>query len=198
MAAKTSAIHQLKVTLRGVRPPVWRRIVVDSDTPLSELADLLEAAMGWLGGHLHAFTVGDTTYELPHPDGDTGWGRRTVDERTVTLDEVLGEPRAKLRWDYDFGDGWEHDVVVESIGAPEAGADAPVCVAGRRACPPEDCGGTWGYANLLAALADPAHEDHEDLAEWLPPGFDPEAFDPADATEAMRTPRPLADWGDEW
>jgi hypothetical protein len=196
--AHPSTVHQLKVTLRGVRPPVRRRIVVPSDTPLSELADLLEAAMGWLGGHLHEFAAGDVTYEVPDPDGDTGWGRRTVDERTVTLGQVLDEPKAKLRWTYDFGDNWQHDVVVESIGPNEADFSGPVCVAGRRACPPEDCGGTAGYANLLAALADPDHEDHEELTEWAPPGFDPDAFDPADAIEAMRSPRPLADWDDEW
>lgn len=190
-------VHQLKVTLRGVRPPVWRRIAVDSDTPLSELAELLEAAMGWFGGHLHSFDAGDTTYELPDPDGDLGWGRPTVDERTVTLGELLAEPKAKLRWDYDFGDGWQHDVVVEAIKPKEPGVVYPICVTGRRACPPEDCGGTWGYANLLAALADPGHEDHDDLTEWTPPGFDPEAFDPAEATEALRTPRPLGDW-DAW
>lgn len=195
--AEASTVHQLKLTLRGIRPPVWRRIVIDSDIPLSELAHLLEAAMGWLGGHLHAFVAGDVTYEVPDPDGDTGWGRRTVDERTVTLGEVLVRPNAKLRWDYDFGDGWQHDVVVESIAPTGIGFDGPVCVAGRRACPPDDCGGTWGYANLLAALADPNHEDHEELAEWTPPGFDPEVFDPAEATEAMRTPRPLDDWN-EW
>lgn len=196
--AETSTVHQLKVTLRGVRPPVWRRIVVDSDTPLSELADLLEAAMGWLGGHLHAFAASDITYEAPDPDGDTAWGRRTVDERTVTLGEVLDEPKAKLRWGYDFGDNWQHDIVVEKIGPTEAGFDAPVCVAGRRACPPEDCGGTWGYADLLAAPADPDHADHEELAEWAPPGFDPDVLDPAEATDAMRTPRPRGDWDGEW
>lgn len=196
MAAEAT-VHQLKVTLRGLRPPVWRRVVVSSGTPLSELAELLEAAMGWLGGHLHSFDTGDTIYQRPDPGGDFGWGRRTVDEGTVTIADVLAEPKAKLRWDYDFGDGWQHDVVVESIGPANAGIDAPVCLAGRRACPPEDCGGTWGYANLLAAIADPGHEDHEDLAEWAPPGFDPGAFDPTDATLAMRAPRPLGDW-DEW
>ena len=141
--------------------------MVNSDIPLSELAHLLEAAMGWFGSHLHSFDVGDVTYELPNPYGDDDWGRPAVDERSVTLGEVADVPNAKLRWDYDFGDGWSHDVVVESIGPAESGVDPPVCVAGKRACPPEDCGGIWGYENLLAVLADPQHEDHAWLVDGL-------------------------------
>lgn len=192
-----ATVHQIKVTLRGIRPPVWRRVVVDSGTSLADLANLLEAAMGWLGGHLHAFDDGESIYQLPNPDGDFGWGRRTIDERTVAISDVLAEPKAKLRWDYDFGDGWQHDIVVESIRATEPDVDAPTCVAGRRACPPEDCGGVWGYERLLAARADPDHEDHQELPEWTPPDFDPNEFDASEATEAMRSPRPLADWLDD-
>ena len=139
--------------------------------------------------HLHAFAAGEVTYDVPYPDGDTGWGRRTVDERTVTLGQVLDEPKAKLRWDYDIGDNWQHDVVVESTGPTEADFSGPVCVAGRRACPPEDSCGTWGYANLLAALADPDHEDQEELTEWAPPGFDPAAFDPPTPPKPCAHPR---------
>lgn len=194
----TSTVHQLKVTLRGVRPPIWRRVILDSDTPLSEVAALLEAAMGWLGGHLHSFDIGDVTYQPPDPFGDDGWGRPTVDERTVTLGEVADEPKLKFRWDYDFGDGWMHDIVVESIGPAQPGVETPSCVKGKRACPPEDCGGTWGYENLLAAIADPNHADHADLVEWVPDDFDPEAFDPTETTAIMRAPRPLEGIDDLW
>lgn len=192
-----TTVHQLKVTLRGIRPPIWRRIVVDTDTPLPEIAGLLEASMGWFGGHLHAFRVGTVTYQLGNLD-DALIGHRIVDERTVTLGDVLAEPNAKMRWDYDFGDGWEHDVVAESISPAEAGVDTPTCLTGRRACPPEDCGGPWGYQNLLAASSDTDHPEHEELAEWLPEGFDPEAFDPAETTAVMRAERPLAPWDDVW
>ena len=106
--------------------------------------------MGWLGGHLHAFEAGGVIYEIPD---DEGFGfRETVDERRARLNDVLPTVGAKMRWDYDFGDGWTHDVVVEAIEPPRSGTTYPVCVAGRRACPPDDCGGPWGYANLLAAL----------------------------------------------
>ena len=101
---------------------------------------------------------------------------------------------AKMRWDYDFGDGWMHDVVVEAIEPARSGTTYPVCLAGRRACPPDDCGGPWGYANLLAALSDSTHPEHEELTEWTPPGFDPGVFDIDEANEMMRTARPLRDW----
>lgn len=195
--AAGSTVHQLKVTLRSVRPPIWRRIIVASDTPLSELAALLEAAMGWMGGHLHAFDAGDVIYEVPDPESIGGGFRRSIDERTVTLAEVLDAPKTKLRWDYDFGDGWEHDLVVEETLPADSQVDYPICVTGRRACPPEDCGGTFGYAELLAALEDPQRDRHDELAEWMPGEFDPEDFDADEATKALHDPRPLEGWFEE-
>jgi hypothetical protein len=189
VTAKLTSAHTLKVTLRGVTPPVWRRIVVDSQTKLSTLSDLLEAAMGWYGGHLHVFDVAGTTYGEPNPSWDD-----VLDERKVRLATVLPSVKSRMRWDYDFGDGWEHDVLVEAIGPPEPDATYPTCLAGRRACPLEDCGGPYGYQELLVALADPAHPDHSNLTEWAPSDFDPEEFDPDDATEAMKMARPLKGW----
>ena len=193
MAKQPRTVHQLKVTLRQVRPPVWRRIEVPSNTTLSELAAVLEAAMGWLGGHLHAFEAGDVSYEIP--DDESFGFRETVDERRARLNDVLPNVGAKMRWDYDFGDGWMHDIVVEAIEPARSDTTYPVCLAGRRACPPDDCGGPWGYANLLAALGDSTHPEHEEeLTEWTPPAFDPGVFDIDEANEMMRTARPLRDW----
>ncbi len=186
----TRTVHQLKVTLRQVKPPVWRRIVVESDRTLGELAPVLEAAMGWLGGHLHVFDVGGTRYGTPDPD----WGMDDLDENRIRLGDVLPKVGMKMRWDYDFGDGWEHDVLVEAIATPERGVEYPICLAGRRACPPEDCGGPWGYADLLEALANPDHPHHEELSEWAPFDFDPNHFDRDETNEAMRSPRPLEGW----
>lgn len=186
----TGTVHQLKATLRSVKPPVWRRFVVASDTTLADLSPILETAMGWLGGHLHVFDVGGTLYGTPDPE----WGRDDLDENKFRVRDVLPKAGSKLRWDYDFGDGWEHNVVVEEISAAEPGVDYPICLAGRRACPPEDCGGPWGYADLLAALADPAHPDHEHLREWTPLGFDPDYFNPEETNLAMQSPRPLEGW----
>jgi hypothetical protein len=181
-------VHRLKVTLRRVRPPVWRRIEVRSSTNLHQLSIELEAAMGWLGGHMHAFDVAGETYQLPSEDD---FGRRpTKDERKATVATVLPRPGTKMRWDYDFGDGWEHDILVEAIEPAAPDVVYPRCTAGRRACPPEDCGGPWGYADLLEALGDAAHPDHESMREWAPPDFDPAEFDAAEVSEAMRQARP--------
>jgi hypothetical protein len=183
-------VHQLKITLRSVKPPVWRRIVVRSDMTLGELAPILEAAMGWLGGHLHVFDVDGTWYGTPDPE----WGRDDLDENEFGLGQVLAAVGSRMGWDYDFGDGWEHNVVVEKIIPAESRVEYPVCLTGRRACPPEDCGGPWGYADLLAALADPVHPDHEHLRDWTPLDFDPARFDLEETNLAMQSPRPLEGW----
>jgi len=192
METQAKTVHRLKVTLRQVKPPVWRRIEVPSNIKLSDLAGVLEAAMGWLGDHLHAFEADGVLYETQ--DGESFGFRRTRDERKARLGEVLPAVKSKMRWDYDFGDGWEHDVVVEVIELARSDVTYPVCLTGKRACPPEDCGGPWGYSNLLAALSDPTHEEHEELTEWVGIDFDPADFDAHEATEDMRSARPLNGW----
>jgi hypothetical protein len=181
--------HRLKVTLRRVRPPVWRRIEVPSNITMFELSAVLEAAMGWFGGHLHSFEAGGVRYELP--DSDSSGLYQMVDERNAKLRQVLPAVKSKLRWDYDFGDGWEHDVIVEAIEPTRSEATYPVCLKGKRACPPEDCGGPWGYENLLDALRDPEHPEHDVLADWASPDFDSEEFDVEITTAMMRVAKPF-------
>jgi Plasmid pRiA4b ORF-3-like protein len=193
MATQVKTVHRLKVTLRQVKPPVWRRIEVPSNMQLSVLSAMLESAMGWLGGHLHSFEADGVVYEWPDPEGDFDFPPPR-DERKARVAEVLPVVTAKMRWDYDFGDGWEHDIVVEAIEPTVKGAIYPVCLAGKRACPPDDSGGPWGYANLLAAVKDPKHEQHDESIAWLPEGFDPEEFDNEEATELMRSPRLITRW----
>jgi len=180
-------IRQLKVTLRQVKPPAWRRIEVESDLTLGELSPVLESAMGWMGGHLHVFDVGGARYGTPDPD----WGTDDLDENRFRLGDMLPKVGMKMRWNYDFGDGWEHDVLVEAISLPQRGHEYPACVAGRRACSSEDCGGPWSYTGLLEAVANPDHPEHEELRCWLPPGFDPARFDLEETNAAMRSPRPI-------
>ena len=187
--AKT--IHQLKITLRYVRPPVWRRVLVPSEMRLSDLHDVIQIAMGWEDSHLHQFEVGETYYALPDPEEDDFWGSRSEDEAKVKLRDVAPRGKDKLRYDYDFGDGWEHSIVVEKVLPREKGRRYPVCLAGRRACPPEDCDGSHGYGNLLEALQDPKHPDHEDLTEWIGGEFDPEAFDLEAVNELLGDPKVL-------
>ena len=171
-------IFQLKVALREVRPPVWRRVLVPGEMDLAELHAVLQTAMGWSNSHLHEFEVEDgDRFGVPDPD----WGDGVGDESKVRLFRVA-EEGSRLRYLYDFGDGWEHDVTVEKVGDPQPGTRYPRCVAGRRACPPEDVGGPPGYEEFLAALVDQAHPEHEQWTEWTGGGFDPAAFD-LDATD---------------
>ena len=186
----TKTVHRLKITLRGVKPPVWRRIEVGSGITLGELSPMLEGVMGWYGGHLHAFDVDGNDYSPPDPD----WDSDDLDENECRLGDVLPTVGAKMRWDYDFGDGWQHNVVVEAIRPAESGLTYPLCIAGKRACPPEDCGGSWGYAEILRALRDPNHPDREDFLAMVSPGFDPAKFNPVDATTYLRSPNPPMDW----
>jgi len=171
-ARPTGDIYQLKITLRDVtHPPVWRRIAVPAGLTLDLLHDVIQEAMGWEDDHMHVFSTPRREYGIP--DSDLGH----TDERKVTLAEVLTRPGAKMRYTYDFGDDWEHDIVLEKLLPPDPAAELS-CLAGKGACPPEDCGGAWGYASLKETLADPDHEEHEDLLDWL--GLDRAAdFDPA-------------------
>lgn len=167
------SIHQLKITLTGVRPPIWRRVQVPSDTSLGELHDVFQTAMGWFDGHLHQFEAGGVRYGEPSPED---W-IPVRDERRMALGRIAPRVGAAFTYEYDFGDSWTHRVVVEKVIAPDEGGGYPRCLGGRRACPPEDCGGVWGYQELLVALADPDHPEHDQYLDWLGGPFDPEAFD---------------------
>ncbi len=172
MTAKTR-IFQLKIGLREVRPPVWRRVLVPGEVTLGDLHEVVQVALGWTDSHLHEFEVDGVRYGVPDPE----WGSDEVgDESRVKLFRVAREG-ARLRYAYDFGDGWQHDVTVEKVLVPQPGTRYPRCIAGRRACPPEDVGGPWGYQEVLAAVADPGHDEHERWVEWVGGRFDPDEFD---------------------
>jgi hypothetical protein len=173
LPSSKASIYQLKVTLGGISPPIWRRIQVPGNFGLDRLHLALQAAMGWENYHLYQFTIGGIDYSEPSPDD---W-REMKDVRGVTLSQVVPSEGPRFMYEYDFGDGWEHDIRVEKILTPEPNAKYPICIAGERACPPEDCGGVWGYEELLEIIQDPNHEDHEDMLDWLGGEFDPEAFD---------------------
>ena len=172
MSKSKTSVYRIKVTLRHVAPPVWRRIEVPADIRLGKLHNVLQAVMGWTDSHMHAFRLGMEQYgtlSREFPD-------MFKNERTVPLDQIVAVGK-KLIYEYDFGDGWEHEMKIEKVLAAEAGKRYPTCLDGKRACPPDDCGGPWGYARLLEVLRDPKHEEHEEMAEWIGEDFDPEAFD---------------------
>jgi hypothetical protein len=163
--------HQLKVTLEGVEPPIWRRIVVPSDFTLFDLHRVIQVVMGWENSHLHDFTIKRQRYAVPDSD-DFG---NPLDETNATLLNVA-RPRTKILYQYDFGDGWNHVIVVEKV-LDGAETSPPACIDGARACPPEDSGGPWGYLEKLQALANPDDEDSEELRDWMGEDFDPERFE---------------------
>ncbi len=177
MVKNLREIYQLKVTLKGVKPPIWRRFLVSSSIKLPELHDILQVVMGWNNAHLHAFIANSMIYTLPDPMMDSDYGD---DETPVRLSTLLRQTSDKLRYEYDFGDGWRHEIVLEKILPFSAEQPLPFCLKGKRACPPEDCGGIWGYQDLLQVLQDPEHEEHQTLLEWLPENFDPEYFSAED------------------
>lgn len=173
---KPREIYQMKVTLVGTDPPIWRRLLVPADLTLEQLHDVLQLAIGWEDCHMHEFRIGQQRFGKPNPMEQAFGGPRTASERPARLFSVLGRAGAKALYTYDFGDSWELQIVVEKRLAPEPGRAYPTCLAGERHGPPEDCGGIPGFYNLLEAIRDPAHEQHEEILDWLGDGFDPEAF----------------------
>ncbi len=186
---KGDLIYQFKVTLLEIKPAIWRRIQVP-DCTLAELHEYIQAAFGWENYHLHQFEIDGERYQPPLAPGDFEFDPEIRDETQFMLGKLVPRAGRKPRWayEYDFGDGWRHEIQFEGFVPIDSKGKYPVCVEGERACPPEDCGGPWGYADYLAAIADPKHEEHEEMLEWRGP-FDPERFDAKKATKEMRKVR---------
>jgi hypothetical protein len=165
-------VLRLRIMLEEVHPPVWRRLLVPGSVRLDRLHRMFQAVMGWEDRHLHSFQVGGTLFGMQfddYPDDE-------LDETSVTVASAVGEQR-RFAYEYDFGDSWRHEVVVEEVWRLPVGLKFAVCVDGQGACPPEDCGGTPGYAELLDVLGDPEHEDHAHFVSWVGGAFDPDEFD---------------------
>jgi hypothetical protein len=180
---RTPALFRVRVDLDGSSPPIWRRLVLRSDLRLDEVHEALQISFGWDGGHLHDFrAAGDVrTAErfLAEPEFD-GYEMDGTPESKVYLDQLLVEPGDRLTYTYDFGDDWQHTIRLEEVLPQDADAPRVSLIGGRRAAPPDDCGGIYGYQMLLATLADPSDPEHERLSEWFE-GYvdDVSGFDPA-------------------
>jgi hypothetical protein len=177
-----SEVLQFKITLRGIRPPIWRRIQVPRAYTFWDLHVAIQDAMGWQDYHLHQFELshgqGRPGVRIGIPDEESEFGRRTLPGWEVSVVRHFSAPGQKATYRYDFGDDWEHEVLLEATPPAEKGVEYPRCIKGKRACPPEDCGGPYGYPEFLEAVKDPADPRHEELLEWIGGAFDPEAFDP--------------------
>lgn len=178
-------IYQLKVPLLDTRPPIWRRLLVPAGLTLEQLHDVLQVAMGWDDSHLHDFRIGQKRFGKPDPNDRLMGLPAVANERTMHLFTVLGKVGAKAVYTYDLGDSWEHAIVVEKVLPLEPGVPYPICVGGKLQGPPEDCGGIPGYYNLLEAIRDPAHDEHEEMLDWIGGDFDPEAFSVDDVNQRL-------------
>ena len=182
-----NSIYRIKVTLEDSKPPIWRRLLIRSDITLADLHRIIQAAFGWGEYHLHQFIIGEIYFGVPYPDYDDYVDMH--DERKMRLHQITGREGFKSRYEYDFGDSWLHQVLVEKTLSPEPGRDYPMCIKGRRACPPEDVGGIWGYYHFLEAIGDPDHEEHDEYLEWVGGEFDPQGFDLEEVNQALRALR---------
>jgi len=176
-------IYQIKVTLLGSDPPVWRRLLVPAHLTLAQLHDVLQSAMGWSNDHLHEFSIGQRRFGPPSQDMLMELSDLS-DEDTVPLSAVLSRVGAKAKYTYDFGDDWEHSIVLEKRLPADPNLTYPLCTGGGRACPPEDCGGIYGYYDLVEAIGDPDHERHEEMLDWIGE-YDPEAFSMDEVNRAL-------------
>lgn len=189
MVAGAKSIYQLKVTLKGTEPPIWRRLQAPAAIDLRELHLLFQVVMGWHNEHLYEFRVGRRYFGEPEPKswGVDGFGPPIQDAGKTRLLEIAPRAGSKFLYTYDMGDSWEHQVLVEKVIEADPGVHLPTCLAGERACPPEDCGGVWGYGDILAALGDPLPSASAELLESLGDGFEPDKFDLA-AVNAQLSP----------
>lgn len=167
-------IATLRIELKDSDPLIWRVVEVPTSVTLKVLHDIVQAAMGWLDYHLWEMAIGGHIYGLPMEE-DWGTAPRKVASRT-RLRDVLAPGTTKIDYTYDFGDDWKHSLTVSDVRAGDPGTAYPRFIAGERDCPPEDCGGTPGFYEMLEARADPEHPDHADVSEWLD-GYDPDDLD---------------------
>jgi len=164
-------VLQLKIVLDEITPPIWRRVLVPMGFTLAKLHDVIQIAFGWEDSHLHLFKIHGRDYGPRDSDGD----EETHSER-INFAKLDLKAKTKFAYEYDFGDSWVHVITVEKVLVPKEPLTVPICLEGKRGCPPEDCGGAWGYQELLEALGDSEHPSHEEFKEWLDADWDSEAF----------------------
>lgn len=175
-------VYDFKIVLVGSDPPIWRRFQVKNDITLDVLHQIIQIVMGWQDCHIHEFQIEDLAYGPV----DAGGLEDVKDERKVRLGKVIKEEGTRFRYVYDFGDDWEHEIALERISDPSRNSRYPICLDGEGACPPEDCGGIWGYYDMLQTIEDPADPEYEDVLEWLGDAFDPESFDIRQVNTALK------------
>jgi Plasmid pRiA4b ORF-3-like protein len=175
------SIYQIKISLSGAKPPIWRTVLVASIINLETFHEVIQLVMGWTNSHLHQFVANNVFYGIPDDD----FGMEIEDETKYKLSHLLKKEKDTIKYEYDFGDSWEHKILLEKILPFDTKTVLPVCIKGKRACPPEDCGGIWGYEELLEIISDSKHPEHESMLEWLGGSFDPDEFDLEDINDDL-------------
>lgn len=184
--ADLDTVYRFRITLQDTDPGIWRRIET-KDVTLGELHELIQTAMGWTNSHLHQFEIAGSRYTDPRFMMDDLDDFGAIDYSGVRISGLISEhgPKLRMGYEYDFGDGWQHEIVLEEVMQSVPGIRYPCCIDGERACPPEDVGGVYGFAHYVEAITNPGHSEHDEFLEWSDP-FDPAKFDAAQATRRMR------------
>lgn len=182
----TDKIYQVQIALKGFKPKVWRRLLIPSNLLLSDFHKIIQTSMGWTNSHLHQFIKNRTFYTEKVQDDDFWDEMNNVDYENIKISDLLKKEKDKIIYEYDFGDCWEHDIILEKILPLDANTKYPLCLTGKMNCPPEDCGGIWGYSDMLEILQKPDHEEYESYIEWLGEKFDPEYFNKDEVNELLR------------
>lgn len=182
MKKKFNQVYQFKIMVKDIKPPIWRRIQVPETYTFWDLHVAIQDAMGWLDYHLHEFEMVDPSSGLKVNIGipDDDYGQEILPGWKQKIAEYFSMENLSADYTYDFGDNWVHKIQLEKILPREKDVNYSICIKGRRACPPEDCGGAWGYEDFLKIIKDPNHEEYERMLEWVGRGFDPEYFDVKD------------------
>lgn len=170
-------IIQLKITLQRTKPPIWRRVLVDKATTFEQLHHIIQLAMGWTNSHLYEFEINGYRISEPNEDLDAEFGDKFIDAATVTLDSIITDINEKFTYDYDFGDSWHHQILVEKFLPRDSKTKYPTCIDGKLNCPPEDCGGIGGFYGLLDIINNKRHPERKEMLEWLGGQYDAEHFD---------------------
>lgn len=185
----TEQIYQIHISLKGSQPKIWRRMLVKPDITLVDFHKIIQTVMGWTNSHLHQFIKGEDSYSPEEFEVED-----TKNSRTVKLNSLLKKEQDKINYEYDFGDGWLHDIVLEKIMPLDKSMQIPSCIAGEANCPPEDCGGIWAYTELKNIISNPRHKGYKGMMAWLGGEFDPDYFDVKDINEMLKYP----DYGCIW
>jgi len=168
-------IFQLKIALNYITPPIWRQVLVKSNTKLFDLHKIIQTTIGWTNSHLHQFIFNNYFYCNFNYEDD--WDdNRQIDYSDIKLDELISKEKQQIIYEYNFNDGWEYTIEIEKVLPLDKNKKYPICLDGARHCPPEDCGGTGGYDDLLDIIKNPKHEEYDSMMEWLGWDFDPEYF----------------------